>query len=844
MEKGASLFFFGDTVAPTSVRGISFETLHKHGCQLCPLHYQKGFKPEHPQMQPYGSEKPVVYMLGEAPGADEDHEGMAFVGRAGKYLRQFIPRRWNNQLRWNNCVRTRPKNNETPSTVAIECCRPSIIQDIERSKPKAIFGFGNIPLNWATGQSGITKWNGRRMPIKVGQHHCWYFALLHPSYILHLDNPDMQKKHEEMSFVFQLDLKRAFDLVERLPEPKLHTRQDAEKGIDCLHNLGLIEEAFERLAKEKFLGVDIETKGTRPYNLDAKILSIAFAGKEEAIAFPLHHKEARWTAKELDRLEEMLAKFLHHAEGRKVIFTGFELEWLAYFYGDDLIYAGKWGDAQAQAFLLDGREGALSLEFLCLQFFGLNVKAINNTDRNNLDQTPIDTVLEYNAIDAKYHRQLYLAQAPLIRDAELSEVYYHHMRRLQSAILMQLKGVPVEQSIVEELAEKYESRIKEIEKEIEAEPLAQQFKDKFKHKYRPSAPKDTKDVFKMIGVFLDKATEELVEKIDHPLAKLHLRWKEAAKVLSTYILPIRANNPESCLFPDGMLHPQLHLHKTRTWRSSSREPNIQNFPKHYGESHEVRDAVRPPLGHKVVSFDWGQIQARNVAMESKDSILVQSFWDRHDIHADWRDRVFQLYPKWPKEGLKKVLADKKLLKYYRNRAKNAFVFASFFGAGGKKVANTLGVPENIGYKLAEEFDAAFPELTDWQNGLHDHYDAHGYVTGLSGFRRYAPVAHTEIINTPIQSDEAIMVFDGMIRLCEMQEPCFVPNLMIHDDITFIWPAKDVDRNAEVVISTLLDCPYEWAHIVPLSVEMSIGGSWDHMEEVGAYESDKWEGKLR
>src|SRR5205085_8020645 len=136
--------------------------------------------------------------------------------------------------------------------------------------------------------------------------------------------------------------------------------------------------------------------------------------------------------------------------------------------------------------------------------------------------------------------------------------------------------------------------------------------------------------------------------------------------------------------------------------------------------------------------------------ESKDRKLVQSFWDRHDIHCDWRDRIFQLYPKWPKEGLKKVLSDEKLMKYYRNRAKNGFVFASFFGAGGKKVAGALVIPENIGYQLAEECDDAFPELTQWHADLHVNYAENGYVTGLSGFRRYAPVAPTEGINSPIQ----------------------------------------------------------------------------------------------
>src|SRR5262249_35125587 len=107
--------------------------------------------------------------------------------------------------------------------------------------------------------------------------------------------------------------------------------------------------------------------------------------------------------------------------------------------------------------------------------------------------------------------------------------------------------------------------------------------------------------------------------------------------------------------------------------------------------------------------------------------------------------------------------------------------------------------------------------------------------------------HTELINTPIQSDEAIMVFDGMIRLCETGEDRFVPFMMIHDDVSMIWPESEIERNAEVVVDTLLRCSLEWAHIVPIAVEMSVGQSWDKMEEISSYgplESDTWAGKLK
>jgi len=253
---------------------------------------------------------------------------------------------------------------------------------------------------------------------------------------------------------------------------------------------------------------------------------------------------------------------------------------------------------------------------------------------------------------------------------------------------------------------------------------------------------------------------------------------------------------------------------------------------------EVRSQIEAPPGHVIAAFDFGQIQARNVAQESDDTALVKSMWERHDIHSDWRERIFQLYPRWG-AGIKRVSGDPKLLKEYRQQAKG-FVFASFFGAGGKKVAEHLGVPVDIGYRLHEEFRDAFPGVAAWHEQLHRFYAEHGYVTGLTGFRRHAPVAHTEIINTPIQSDEAAIVFDAMIRLAETQEPHFAPNMEIHDDLTFIWPKRKLDEYAEYVISAMLNCSLDWAHKVPIVCEMSVGQTWDKMETVGEYESDRWE----
>src|SRR5258708_6701834 len=118
----------------------SLDLLHQKQCTVCPLNcYAPSLK--HPYMKPTGARRPLVYMLGEAPGKTEDDKGRQFVGKAGDVLRFRIPKRWLPDIRWNNVVRTKPPGNRDPTITEIECCRPSLIKDIEETKPDAIFGF-------------------------------------------------------------------------------------------------------------------------------------------------------------------------------------------------------------------------------------------------------------------------------------------------------------------------------------------------------------------------------------------------------------------------------------------------------------------------------------------------------------------------------------------------------------------------------------------------------------------------------------------------------------------------------------------------------------------------------
>ena len=824
------------------------ERLGQGSCALCPRNHDSSL--QHPKMEAHGTTKPWAYILGEAPGAEEDARGRPFVGKAGRTLRLRIPDGWKDRIRWNNVIQCRPPENREPLPVEVACCRRRIVRDIEKTRPRAILGMGNVPLQWMIDQTGITKWSGRRIPVQIGSHRCWFYPMLHPSYVMRsrkFTPSDPSDYGSEIEFTFALDMRRALEEIEAgLPDPIIHTSEQARENVQCITgerstDLNEVLRFIGRMRNEKLVGLDYETNCVRPYEEGAKILTIAISGREETLAFALDHKGAAWTAAQRDQIWEAYSRFLLRApQVRKVVHQlGFELEWTGYFFGRRTLRAGAWGCSVVQAYTLDermkmGAPDALSLEFLCLQYFGINVKELSDLDRAKLDDTPVGEVLQYNGIDARYHRHVYKVQAQRLVDEGLDKVYYRLLARVPTLVLTQLKGVPVDQKEVQKFYDEYMAEIAKAEAAIEKLDVIEKYNQLTNKRFRVSS---NQDVLKLCRLVLRKpvesADETELKKIKHKVIGLILKYRKASKNLSTYVLPLRTGSKH--LFPDKLLHPLLSTTRTRTSRTSSEDPNSQNFPKRVNK--RVRSQVKK-AGWRVVSFDYGQIQARNVAMESKDPALVKAFWERYDIHTDWLDRIHKLYPQWIKGE-----RTKEINKEYRNKAKNEFVFPSFFGAQPKSISGYLGIPEHIAKKAHGQFWQMFPNIKDWHERILHNYRKYGYVTGLSGVRRRAPISPNELINAPIQADEAMIVIDAMNRLSCTQLIELQPNLEIHDDLTFLWRADEIEKWAPKVIDMMVHTPFKWAHCVPIVVEMSVGTDWSNQKEIGVYASDTWKGDL-
>jgi DNA polymerase I-like protein with 3'-5' exonuclease and polymerase domains/uracil-DNA glycosylase len=844
------------------------ELLHRMECKACPLNTARHVETGH--SEPAGSEKPLIYILGAAPTREADKHGKPYTGDARRFYRNAFPPDIVQRVRWGNVIRTYPgpgaiiatqnrddaraiQETKIPSLIEIECCRPSVVSDIERTKPRAIFGLGLTPLKWAVPDLANPRaylWQGRRFPVKIGKHVCWYYPFVTYNDVIRGRKWNGHVSDDERHFE-RCVMNACEELINDKTEPHVTTPEEAAEGVHIVNGSGgysdfkRVRKFIDRAIDAKLNGFDYETNALRPYNATARMLTFAVAIKNEALAVALDHKGNKWSDELRERVRAELKRYVM-ADGpvKAAHQLSFEMEWSAVKFGRECVRGSKWGDTISQAYIIDPKQGLLGLEDLTQQYWGFNLKALSKVDRKNLDDEPIDDVLLYNGMDAKYHRALYIVQRDRLEQSGMTPVYEAQLRRVPTLVLTQIKGITLNQDVVARFRNRYQKRMRKAIEEMKEMQCWSKYTAKYGSDFNPGSPHDVVKMMTIIGHKTRSTTAEVLGAIDHKIIAPLLRWRKAQKLLGTYALNVSdvhtdyAGNPverSPHVFDDGKIHPIISTYRVETWRTSSEDPNIQNWPKR-GVNVDIRRSVEAPPGYKIVAFDYAGIQARNIAMESRDKEFVKTFQAGYDIHAVWTERIVDKYPKWAPKNL---ATDKSVFKESRGIVKNQFVFPTFFGAKGKSIGTGMAkgghttIPPDIITELQEELFEQFPRIEKWQKRVQENYERHGYVTGLSGHRRYAPIGFNQIINSPIQADEALIVTTAMSALSEMDYKRFQAMMEIHDDLTFLIPNKKVDAYSEIIVTEMARHRFDWIN-VPLVVEVSVGDNWCDLKDAGVF----------
>lgn len=827
------------------------QSLHIGQCNVCPLNNEKAYSPK---MSPTGSHTPDLYILSDLPTEADDSLGRHLSSQSANYLLDILDEAQGGAeadaagapfltVRANTCIRTRPDKGRPATDTEIECCRPSIVRDIEETKPRVIVAVGAAALKWLTSFSSIMHWRGRFMPVRVGSHVCWAYPIISPAFIQKLKSSRFRERipAEEYERLFEFDV---YSLVQAFDTLEPAAVEDPAHLHDGCHLLFGGEEDFETLllfyemaSTASRISVDLETSCLRPYQKDAKILSISLTVDDLTIAVALEHVEAKWSADDLVLVYDMIEKLL--SSGLQVVAQNlsFELEWFVWKFGPKIARASKWHDTMIAAYVIDERKDTHSLEDLSISRLGFNLKRQSNVDVANLATTPLKTVLLYNGPDSKYTDKLHVAMQKDLDRLGLQEVYQMQLRRIPTLVLAQYAGLPVDQTVVAEVKDTLAKQEIDLRKQIDELPVVKAYEQQFGSKFNPGSGPQLLKVFddmlhcKEVTVGKRKTTDEdALSKIKHPLAKLVLELRKATKLVSTYIDPLDALHPRTVVYPDGMIHTSFNSRDTDTGRLSSSGPNVQNFPKR--KNAFVRRIIAALGGQELWAADFGQIEARVIAMFSKDKALVEALWTDYDIHQEWAQRL----AKESRTLLDTLGGDMKKL---RAEVKNKLVFPAFYGSEEAPIADSLMVEKSVGRILFNEFWKQFYGVRNWQEEFVKAYENNNYVECLTGRRRHGPMNRNMVINTPVQGTASDIVIDAMNRLSEkaekLQIPSLQPRMNIHDDLTFIGRREEREELIGEIVLEMIAVKYPWVN-VPITIEVSVGPNWYEMKEIGKFSS--------
>jgi DNA polymerase len=160
--------------------GLSLEAIRADigDCQRCKL--AKGrksivFGQGHPQAR--------LMFVGEAPGADEDEQGLAFVGRAGQLLTKIVEAigMTRDDVFIANVIKCRPPQNRNPEPDEIMSCQPFLEAQIDAIRPRVLVGLGKFGAQWLLKTAEpISKLRGRFGDYKG----IAVMPTYHPAYLL------------------------------------------------------------------------------------------------------------------------------------------------------------------------------------------------------------------------------------------------------------------------------------------------------------------------------------------------------------------------------------------------------------------------------------------------------------------------------------------------------------------------------------------------------------------------------------------------------------------------------------------------------------------------------------
>lgn len=431
---------------------------------------------------------------------------------------------------------------------------------------------------------------------------------------------------------------------------------------------------------------------------------------------------------------------------------------------------------------------------------------------------------------------------------------------------VEANGIRIDTDRLAKTKELIKSRLRDLRREMEADPVWRVWKKRYGERMNLTSRDQLATILHVdLEYEVSKETdagrpatdEEALQKIDSPFAKILVRYLKYEKALGTFLRGIERE------VVDGRIHPSFHLHTARTYRSSSSEPNFQNFPVRDKEiSQIIRSHFIASEEHVLVENDFRGAEVVVSAAYHKDPNFISYITDpSKDMH---RDMAAQIYMLSPEEVTKDI----------RYGAKNKFVFPQFYGdfyvacaknlwewirlgnltsPGGDSLYEHLrrkgikelgdcdpdkeprpGTFESHIQKVERDFwERRFGGYGKWRKIWYRRYQDRGYFDLLTGFRIHGLFQRNAVVNYPVQGSAFHCLLWCLIRVNRLLRKYRMKSMVvgqIHDSMVGDVKISELRQYLEIIeqVTTVdLRKAYQWL-VVPLEIEYEIcpvGGSW-------------------
>ena len=577
---------------------------------------------------------------------------------------------------------------------------------------------------------------------------------------------------------------------------------------------------LEQARKQRIMAMDFETDSLDAWN-----------SRPIGISFALKPKEAFYVPVAPHGIEP--SGFIDPEKVRALlvpVFMDKEMTIVAHNAKFDYKVSRGWGierwqcriwDTMIAAWLVDPERSSYSLDSLAshtfdcapIRYFDIVPKG------STFAAVPLETATRYSGEDADYSLRLkHFFEPVLVKTDALNLFENLEMPLIPILAEMEGEGIQIEPNALTEYGKELAAELDQIQKTTW---------DTVGHEFNLSSTKQLQEVLFVerklnpgkktkTGYSTDAAALEELARED-PVPALILRHRTLSKLKSTYVdtLAGMADNR-------GRLHTNFVQTGTATGRLSSREPNLQNIPIRAEEGRRIREAFTAKPGCLLISADYSQIELVVLAHLSNDENLISAFKEDRDVHARTASLIFGI--------------DENEVKSEQRRMAKTINFGVIYGMSAFRLANELNISRTDASNFIAAYFKTYSGVRQFIEDLIRKTEHTGYVTTISGRRRYVPTINSPnktekaaaeriTVNTPIQGSAADIVKTAMLKLDRrlLKEKSGARLLLqVHDELILECPEEETDK-ASILIKEEMELAANLC--IPLRITVEKGKTW-------------------